>query len=218
MELGCRACVSSEHPGDEAGLGRWSGRRASQADRKLGRPGEYMYPGERKTRWALVPTSGHHSSAKLTPEMHSEDEIWGPAAAIGPAATASQQWVSIPPPCPRALSAPGQLHFFAQRLTKGEPRSSCMKHWSTCHLTLSHCHGPYVFRGPGAKDPQEAPWGPRPYHEAAVSPLCLQRGNPQTLANTCVSLCWQVMSSLVSPCSILAYSQPATICIAFAKN
>lgn len=150
-----------------------------------------MHPGERETRQACVPTSGHHSLAKLTHEMHchnSEDEIWGPAAAIGPAAAASQQWASIPPPCPRALSAPGQLHFCAQRLTKGEARSSCMKHWSTCHLTLSHCHGHYVLRAPGAKDPPEAPWGPRPYHEAAVSPLCLQRRNPQTLGNTCVRL------------------------------
>ena len=127
---------------------------------------------------------------------NSEDEIWVLAAAIGPAAVASQHWVSIPPPCPRALSAPGQLHFWAQRLTKGESRSSCMKHWSTCHLTLSHCHGPYVARAPGMKEPQEVPWGPRPHHEAAVSPLCLQRGNPQTLGNTCVSLFCQVMSPL----------------------
>lgn len=103
---------------------------------------------------------------------------------------------SIPPPCPRTLSAPGQLHFWAQRLTKGESRSSCMKHWSTGHLTLSHCHGPYVARAPGAKEPQEVPWGPRPHHEAAVSPPCLQRGSPQTLGNACVSLFWQVMSPL----------------------
>lgn len=146
---------------------------------------------------STCPHIWHRSSAKLTHEMHShysEDEIWVPAAAIGLEAAASQHWVSSPPsqhwvssppPCPRALSAPGQLHFWAQRLTKGESRSSCMKHWSTCH---HHCHSPYVVRAPGAKEPQEVPWGPRPHHEAAVSPLCLQRGNPQTLGNACVSL------------------------------
>lgn len=197
----CQQWASQEQGWSRAWPTEWAaGKTGRQGN--WGRPGEYMHPGERETRRARVPTSGHHSLAKLTHEMHchnSEDEIWGPAAAIGQAAAASQQWASIPPPCPRALQCPWSASLLCSETHQGEARSSCMKHWSTCCLhwaivTVTMCLGPQ-----GRKTLQRRPGDPGPTMRQLWAHSVCREETPNFGQHLCVRLFWQVMGPLSLP-------------------